>query len=229
MTTQTVDPDADSHRDGQVAPGDGDPARQAGVDEPPGPLAAPWHGLGGRDRSARGQGTLPSTLGHGVLARRGDDIGRLPGSPDPGAEYPVRPALVDEHEGGEDQGHDGHDLECVGRRGRVADGEVVGLGDAGDHDPRVEVQEDRGGQPDDADRGGDEGPTLELLPQQPSDDGDGGDGQHRDERRHESGVVDVVGVLVGPSQEGQQGSGRGGREDLGRLRGAGVDVVGGLE
>ena len=39
------------------------------------------------------------------------------------AEHVVRPALVDEHDGHEDQRNDGHDRQRVLRRGGVVDGE----------------------------------------------------------------------------------------------------------
>ena len=39
------------------------------------------------------------------------------------AEHVVRPALVGDHDGDEDQGDDGHNRQCILRGGSVVDGE----------------------------------------------------------------------------------------------------------
>src|SRR5579875_1043637 len=85
---------------------------------------------------------------------------------DPSTEDPVGPPLVEEHQRGEDGGDDAHHAQRVRARRGVEDREVIGRTQAGDHDPGIEVEEDRGHQKDDGGRGGDEAPSEPALSEQ---------------------------------------------------------------
>ena len=103
-----------------------------------------------------------AVLRAGSLVERQAGVVGDPVRGDPLAEHPVRPALVEQHERGEERGHPRHDGERVVGRRRVGDGQRVGRVERG-HDVGVHRAEDQHDGGDDRDGGRGERQALRAA------------------------------------------------------------------
>jgi len=117
-------------------------------------------------------------------------------------EDPVGIALIDQNDGDENQGDDGHDLQRVRRGGSIVNGQTVVGVRAGDHDPRVQDQEKADLGHDQVERRHDKGPAFQLAIQEETHQKQSDQGAERDQPGIDPQMRDEIRVEEGGN--GQQ-------------------------
>src|SRR5579875_500474 len=148
-------------------------------------------------------------------------------------EHPVGPALVGEHEGGEDGRHDRHHRQRVVEGGcRPDEQPAVGAGVGRRQDGREHAGED-GADPDhDACAGGHECPPVAPDAREHDGNGDGDHGRQADGQRHPAGQLARHGRATGHDEPGDEPAdqrGRAGSRHSSRCPGTRHQVAVGLE